>query len=137
MVTDYASIEEDENFPEELSLGEMDELDSEVFDDLDKAIEYAREHGGQVYTQVDGEEDRMYTRGVHVVNRTGIHAVVRYRYLSSQVPICCPKCGGDDIGTVKSSDWDTARDEIKYYSCYSCGFEWKEYWGFQSWEPEE
>ena len=77
MVTDCAGLEEDESYPEELSLGEMDELVSEVFDGLDKAIEYVKEHGGQVYTQVDGEKDRMYTRGVHVVNRTGMYAVVK------------------------------------------------------------
>jgi hypothetical protein len=48
----------------------------ELVDDLDWAKEFAASNGGQVYTQVDADNDRVvYLRGVHLVNRTGVYAV--------------------------------------------------------------
>lgn len=39
---------------------------------------YAEKHNGVIYTQVDSEtsDDRIYNKGVHLVNRTGTWAVV-------------------------------------------------------------
>jgi hypothetical protein len=48
-----------------------------IFEDLKKASGYAGKTGGQIYTQVDGDTDRIYSKGIHYVNRTGIYAVVK------------------------------------------------------------
>lgn len=44
---------------------------------MKKALNYTKEAGGQIYTQVDGDNDVVYSRGVHYVNRTGIYAVIK------------------------------------------------------------
>ena len=38
---------------------------------------YADEHNCQIYTQVDGDKDCVYSRGLRFVNRTGLYEVVR------------------------------------------------------------
>jgi len=80
---------EQNDFPDEVKIEEMDDVfdDYEIFDDLDTAktfkealekaldSEYRRI---EIYTQVDSEvsDDRLYVRGIRVINRTGIYAVV-------------------------------------------------------------
>jgi len=39
--------------------------------------EFAQKNGGQIYTQVDGETQRVYSRGLRFANRTGLYEVVR------------------------------------------------------------
>ena len=39
--------------------------------------EFAQKTGGQIYTQVDGETDRVYSRGLRFVNRTGLYEIVK------------------------------------------------------------
>lgn len=75
-------------YPDELSLDEFDEmfytgkakakqfgLEKEA--DVQEVVQYAKKIGGQIYTQVDGDEDRMYSKGLRFVNRTGIYEVVK------------------------------------------------------------
>lgn len=75
-------------YPDELTLDEFDEmfytgkakvrqfgLDKEA--DVQDVLKYAKKIGGQIYTQVDGEKDRMYSKGPRFVNRTGIYEVVK------------------------------------------------------------
>jgi hypothetical protein len=76
-------------FPDELTMDELDDLedkyDSEQFgleDDrplneiAKDVLNYAKKHNGIIYTQVDGEEDRVYSKGLRFVNRTGIWEVL-------------------------------------------------------------
>ena len=52
----------------------------------DECLAYIKEHGGQLYTQVDGDEDYeyedgyktniIYAKGDRWVNRTGVYGVV-------------------------------------------------------------
>lgn len=49
----------------------------EIFKDVKKAHVYATRVGGKIYTQVDGETDVVYSKGICYVNRTGIYAVVK------------------------------------------------------------
>lgn len=66
-------------YPEELTL---DESDNYVWlysgDDEAKAYKIAKKLHGQVYTQVDAENEdgRAYLRGYHLVNRTGWYICV-------------------------------------------------------------
>jgi len=50
----------------------------ETFEDEIKARDFEQKHGGTVYTQVDSEtsDARVYSKGWHLVNRTGTWAVV-------------------------------------------------------------
>ena len=43
---------------------------------LELAITYADLNNGQIYTQVDSEEDRVYVKGAHIINRTGIYGIL-------------------------------------------------------------
>ncbi|MGI0060912.1 MAG: hypothetical protein ACREBA_00495 [Nitrosotalea sp.] len=74
-------------YPDELTLDEFDEmfytgkakakqfgLDKDA--NIQEVREYAKKTGGQIYTQVDGDQDRMYSKGLRFVNRTGIYEVV-------------------------------------------------------------
>jgi len=80
---------EQNDFPDEVKIEEMDDVfdDYEVFDDPDtaktfkEALEKALDSENrkiEIYTQVDSEisDDRLYARGIRVINRTGIYAVV-------------------------------------------------------------
>lgn len=75
-------------YPDELSLEEFDEmfytgkakakqfgLDREA--DVREVLKYAEKTGSQIYTQVDGDQERMYSKGLRFVNRTGIYEVVK------------------------------------------------------------
>ena len=68
-----------------LSLDEILEFGKRLFVILDEgqnitpqrqAQMIAEAVGGQVYTQVDGDDDRYYKKGFHLVNRTGVYAVL-------------------------------------------------------------
>lgn len=66
---------------EELTLEQVDKLEDR-FDTFegDLALALARRlmkfEGGEIYTQVDGEDGKpVYLRGVHAVNRTGVYGV--------------------------------------------------------------
>lgn len=59
---------------------ELDQIeDSPTFYSLKEAIRNQAKFGGTIYTQVDSETDDsvIYVKGIHIVNRTGIYAVVR------------------------------------------------------------
>lgn len=45
---------------------------------LKRAVNAARRRHGVIYTQVDSEtsSDRVYSKGLHYVNRTGVYAVL-------------------------------------------------------------
>jgi hypothetical protein len=60
-------------------------------EDLETARVISREKGGVIYTQVDSEisDDRVLSRGVRVVNRTGMYAVLRHLHVQK---LTCPKC---------------------------------------------
>ena len=75
-------------YPDELSLDEFDgmfytgkakakQFGLEKEADVQEVVQYAKKIGGQIYTQVDGDEDRMYSKGLRFVNRTGIYEVVK------------------------------------------------------------
>ncbi len=80
-----------DKYPEELTFDQFDDIgwDFEQQFGLDdpranspivrEAFDLIKKHNGELvlYTQVDGEEDRVYVRGHHVVNRTGIWWVVK------------------------------------------------------------
>lgn len=75
-------------YPEELTFDQFDSIgwdstkqfgldDSRPNDDIVKdVLEYAKKTGGQIYTQVDDDDDRLYAKGMRFVNRTGIWEVV-------------------------------------------------------------
>jgi len=47
-------------------------------EDLRIAAAYAKKHGCQIYTEVDGDDGSyVYLRGSHLVNRTGVFEAVR------------------------------------------------------------
>ena len=69
-----------EKYPEELTMEESDQYPYfERFDDADSykqdyenAVKFAKENNGQVYTMVDGENNKTYyLKGLHYVNRFG------------------------------------------------------------------
>ncbi len=75
-------------YPDELTLDEFDEMfytgkakarqfSLEKEASIEEVVQYAKKTGGQIYTQVDGDQDRMYSKGLHFVNRTGIYEVVK------------------------------------------------------------
>ncbi len=43
---------------------------------VEDVIKYALDTKGQIYTQVDGDTDRVYSKGLRFVNRTGLYEVV-------------------------------------------------------------
>ena len=65
-------------YPDEMTCDQMCQYKTfEIFDDLIKAKNYAEKDKGQIYTQVDGDADVVYSKGIHYVNRTGIYAVIK------------------------------------------------------------
>jgi len=46
------------------------------FINLYRAQKFVKQSNGILYTQIDGEKDRVYSKGIHFVNRTGIYLVV-------------------------------------------------------------
>jgi len=79
-----------------LSLDEITEFGKRLFILLDEGQSITPEKqarmiaeavGGQVYTQVDGEDDRFYEKGFHLVNRTGVYAVVVPEALTDTVEV--------------------------------------------------
>lgn len=65
---------------EELTFKQIDALEDDFYifsedSSLDAATTIADILDGQIYTQIDGEEARIYLKGVHIVNRTGTYAV--------------------------------------------------------------
>ncbi len=75
-------------YPDELTLDEFDamfytgrakarQFGLEKEASIAEVLQYAQKTGGQIYTQVDGEQDRMYSKGLRFVNRTGIYEVVK------------------------------------------------------------
>jgi hypothetical protein len=65
-------------YPDELTFDQIECYKAlRIFEDLKKAKGYAEKTGGQIYTQVDGDTDRIYSKGIHYVNRTGMYAVIK------------------------------------------------------------
>ncbi len=65
-------------YPEALTIRQIERYKTlKIFDDLDAAKKHWGKIGGAIYTQVDGKHDRVYSKGIHLVNRTGIYAVVQ------------------------------------------------------------
>ncbi|MDH2906548.1 MAG: hypothetical protein PXX83_00425 [Candidatus Nitrosotalea sp.] len=72
-------------YPDELTLDEFDDmpwiknkqfgLDRQA--NIEEIKKYAEKISGQIYTQVDGDSGRMYSKGLRFVNRTGIYEVVK------------------------------------------------------------
>lgn len=72
-------------YPDELTLDEFDDtpwiknkqfgLDRQA--NIEEIKKYAEKTNGQIYTQVDGDNDRMYSKGLRLANRTGIYEVVK------------------------------------------------------------
>ncbi|MDE1813817.1 MAG: hypothetical protein KGH87_01100 [Thaumarchaeota archaeon] len=72
-------------YPDELTLDEFDDmpwiknkqfgLDWQA--NIKEMKKYAEKIGGQIYTQVDGDNGKMYSKGLRFVNRTGIYEVVK------------------------------------------------------------
>jgi hypothetical protein len=76
------------DYPDELTIRQADRFkDFESFYELEEAKGYAERTGGQIYTQVDSGSDypdRLYSKGIRFVNRTGVYIVVRHsRHASS------------------------------------------------------
>ncbi len=75
------------NFPDELTFDQFDDIgweskqfglddDRSLTDIVEDVIAYALDNKGQIYTQVDGETDRVYSKGLRWINRTGLYEVV-------------------------------------------------------------
>ena len=73
------------SYPDELTFDEFDDMPwikskqfgLEVEANIEEIKKYAEKINGQIYTQVDGDQDRMYSKGLRFVNRTGIYEVVK------------------------------------------------------------
>lgn len=75
-------------YPDELSFDQFDDIqwktakqfglyDNRHNSKISKSVlKFANKSGGQIYSQVDGETDRLYSKGLRFVNRTGIYEVV-------------------------------------------------------------
>lgn len=74
-------------FPDELTFDQFDDKgweskqfglddDRSLTDIVEDVIAYALDNNGQIYTQVDGEKDRVYAKGLRWINRTGLYEVV-------------------------------------------------------------
>ena len=69
-----------EGYPHTMTMDQSDAyLFWRSFNSIMKAYDFAISRGGQFYTQVDTDdgEDRVYSKGNHIVNRTGIWLVVK------------------------------------------------------------
>ena len=65
-------------YPDELTCEQIECYKTlRIFEDLKKASSHAAKIGGQIYTQVDGDTDILYSKGIRFVNRTGIYAVIK------------------------------------------------------------
>jgi len=76
-------------YPEELTFEEFDSIkwdfakqfglddDRPINQIVQEVKEFAKKTGGQIYTQVDGETDIIYSRGLRFANRTGLYDVVK------------------------------------------------------------
>ncbi|MEX0656260.1 MAG: hypothetical protein WD154_01780 [Nitrosopumilaceae archaeon] len=65
-------------YPDELACYEIEAyLGLRMYSSLARAKKYADKIRGQIYTQVDGDGDILYSKGIRFVNRTGIYAVIR------------------------------------------------------------
>ena len=65
-------------YPDELTCYEIDAYPGlRIYSSLTWAKKYANKIRGQIYTQVDGDTDRIYSKGIRFVNRTGIYAVIK------------------------------------------------------------
>jgi len=68
-----------EEYPEELTERQSEDYEFKAFNDSDsykldyeKAVKYAKRTKGQLYTMVDGENNKtFYLKGLHYVNRFG------------------------------------------------------------------
>jgi len=81
------------HYPDELTFDQFDMLKWEsakqfgLDDDRDlhkiaeEVASYAQVTGAQIYTQVDGETDTMYSKGMRICNRTGMWEVVTMKGL--------------------------------------------------------
>jgi len=66
------------DYPDEMNCDQMGHYKIfRIFQDVKKADSYAKKMQGQIYTQVDGDTDVVYSKGIHYVNRTGIYAVIK------------------------------------------------------------
>lgn len=73
------------SYPDELTFDEFDDMlwtrekqfGLEEQANIEEIKKYAEKISGQIYTQVDGDQDRMYSKGLRFVNRTGIYEVVK------------------------------------------------------------
>jgi hypothetical protein len=64
-------------YPDELTCDQMWRYKTfRVFQDMKNAWNYAEKTRGQIHTQVDGDTDVVYSKGIHYVNRTGVYAVI-------------------------------------------------------------
>lgn len=74
-------------FPDELTFDQFDDMgweskqfglddDRSLTDIVEDVIAYALDNKGQIYTQVDGKTDRVYSKGLRWINRTGLYEVV-------------------------------------------------------------
>lgn len=71
---------------ESLTFEDLDNLDSSLdyrvfsleheFENRLETKKFAKTVDGEIYTQVDGEKDRVYSKGIHFVNNTGIYLVL-------------------------------------------------------------
>lgn len=65
-------------YPDELTFDQIECYKAlRIFEDLKKARGHAAKIGGLIYTQVDGDTDRLYSKGIRYVNRTGMYAVIK------------------------------------------------------------
>lgn len=72
-------MEETKKYPEELNMTESEQFDYQIIDsggtfgdDYNKAVKWAKKHGGRVYCMVDGDDGKTcYLKGLHYVNRFG------------------------------------------------------------------
>jgi len=62
--------------PDVMSIRKADTMGWTMFEDRNQAVKWAKKTGGQIYTQVDAGMDRVYVKGLAVVNRTGVYIVV-------------------------------------------------------------
>lgn len=65
-------------YPDEMTYDQMGCYKTlRIFQDVKKAMKYSEKVQGQIYTQVDGNTDVVYSKGIYYVNRTGIYAVIK------------------------------------------------------------
>ena len=65
-------------YPDELTCYEIEAYHKlRMYQSLACAKKYVKKIKGQIYTQVDGDSDILYSKGIRFVNRTGTYAVVK------------------------------------------------------------